>query len=221
MVGQLHFWHWKAPMLHCEAAAQNREMLCQSWWSVWDALKRNHLRGGWGSIHLRWLDWTESLQHKVSACRSVILEEVSTFAFILKRPCYFFGWLVCLHFTINCKSFSFLILDCLHLLLLVLLLFLLLFLPLFLLLVLFLVLPLCMKTPLIFFPPTVNNRTLQICPPWSEYKYTLVQISNIYTWIRTFVSCFITIRLIPANPFTRDLIYNSASSPSFHLALLK
>ena len=72
-----------------------------------------------------------------------------------------------------------------------------------------------------FFHPTVNNRTLQICTPWSEYKYTLVQISNIYTWIRTFVSCFITIRLIPTNPFTRDLIYNSASSPQFPSRLAK
>ena len=34
----------------------------------------------------------------------------------------------------------------------------------------------------------------------AEYKFTVVQISNIYTWIRVFVSGFITIRLIPYSP---------------------
>ena len=34
----------------------------------------------------------------------------------------------------------------------------------------------------------------------AEYKFTVVQISNIYTWIRVFVSGFITIRLILSSP---------------------
>ena len=34
----------------------------------------------------------------------------------------------------------------------------------------------------------------------AQYKFTVVQISNIYTWIRVFVSGFITIRLILSSP---------------------
>ena len=205
MVGQLHFWHWKAPMLHCEEAAQNREMLCQSWWSVWDALKRNHLRGGWGkySFEVTRLDWVFAAQ---SECMSLCHFGRGFNLCLHFEKAMLFVWLVgllALYYKLQIILLSHIRLSALT--------------------------PPCSPplspprplpcTPSVhenspnFFPPTVNNRTLQICTPWSEYKYTLVQISNIYTWIRTFVSCFITIRLIPANPFTRDLIYNSASSP--------